>query len=505
MKKLFVLAITMFASLAFSAEVRVALSSAPNNLSPFYSTDANSQNINRLVHVSLVDFNSNMQFQCVACETFNERMEGTKHIINFKLKNGLTFSDGQLVKTQDVVNSWKWYAKDEQINSTFKGAFEPIEDIKVISETEFDIIYKSFSLENLSNLSLLKIIKLKTAPKSEYDALDVIGAGPYVLSKVEPLDVVITPREKNKPTYLFKVVKDETTLALKLINDEVDLSVANISPRKIDWIRKKTKGLTIWERESGNFLYLGMNHKKEFFQDVRVRKALSHLIPREDILKYKLKNTAILATSMFSKAFSDMYRERKVDQHDPKLASKLLEEAGFRKNENGFYEKAGKILEIDWKVSNNKASIEVVEVIKDYFEKSGVKVSITIQEWGTFMSSFKNGKFDMVISQWVGFTGPEMLRFVFHSDNVPPKGGNRISFLNKDFDKAVDLATVELDPVKRIELYKSAEEIVDKQYAYLNLWHPNVVWVGKSCLGNIVLEPNASFIPMLKMEPACGK
>jgi peptide/nickel transport system substrate-binding protein len=121
------------------------------------------------------------------------------------------------------------------------------------------------------------------------------------------------------------------------------------------------------------------------------------------------------------------------------------------------------------------------------------------------MSSFKNGKFDMVISQWVGFTGPEMLRFVFHSENVPPKGGNRISFLNKDFDKAVDLATVELDPAKRIELYKSAEEIVDKQYAYLNLWHPNVVWVGKSCLGNIVLEPNASFIPMLKMEPKCGK
>lgn len=506
LKNIGLLLVCSFVLVNLSAmEVRVALSSAPNNLSPFYATDANSQNINRLVHLSLVDFNSNMQFQCIACETFTEKMEGAKHILVFKLKSDLSFSDGSKITTRDVVQSWMYYAKDENINSTFKGAYEVIEDVRVKDDLNFEIVYKSFSLENLSNLSLLKIVKLKIPPAPEMDALNVIGAGPYVLSEVSPLDIKITPRDTKKVTYLFKVVKDETTLALKLINNEIDLSVANMSPRKVAWLKDKAQNLKIYERESGNFLFLGMNHRKDFFKDVRARKALSHLIPREEILKYKLKGTAKLATSMFSKAFADMYQERAVDEFNPELSHKLLRETGFTKNKNGFYQKDGKVFEIDWKVSNNKASIEIVEVIKNYFEKEGIKVSITIQEWGTFMANFKSGKFDMVISQWVGFTGPEMLRFVFHSENVPPKGGNRIAFINSDFDKAVDLATVELNAKTRIDLYKKAEAIVNREYAYINLWHPNVVWVGKKCLGNLDLEPNASFNPLLNMEPNCGK
>lgn len=112
----------LVSSSLIAAEIRVALSSAPNNLSPFYSTDANSQNINRLVHLSLVDFNANMQFQCVLCESFTERMEGDKHVLVFKLRSGMSFSDGAPVTVRDIVQSWKYFAKDEKINSTFKGA-----------------------------------------------------------------------------------------------------------------------------------------------------------------------------------------------------------------------------------------------------------------------------------------------------------------------------------------------------------------------------------------------
>lgn len=506
LKNIVILLFCVFShSLSFGMQVRVALSSAPNNLSPFYATDANSQNINRLIHLSLVDFNAQMQFQCVACELFSERMEKEKQILVFKLKQNLTFSDGSKITSKDIVQSWRYYAKDEIINSTFKGAYEVIEDIRVIDDYNFEIVYKSFSLENLSNLSLLKIVKLKTAPASEMDALNVIGAGSFVLAEVTPLEIKIVPRGNEKVSYLFKVVKDETTLALKLINNEIDLSVANMSPRKVAWLKNKAGDLKIYERESGNFLFLGVNHRKDFLKDVRTRKALSHLIPREEILKYKLKGTAKLATSMFSKAFADMFQERNVDDYNPKLSHLLLGEAGFLKGADGFYTMNGQVLEIDWKVSNNKASIEIVEVIKNYFEKEGIKVTITIQEWGTFMSNFKSGKFDMVISQWVGFTGPEMLRFVFHSENIPPKGGNRIGFINSEFDKAVDLATVELDSNKRIDLYKKAEAVVNREYAYINLWHPNVVWIGKKCLGELDLEPNASFNPLLKMEPSCGK
>ncbi|MBY0416365.1 MAG: hypothetical protein K2Q18_19475, partial [Bdellovibrionales bacterium] len=85
--------------------INIAISAIPNNLAPFYSTDANSQNINRLVHSALIDFNEKMQFVCIACETYQEKMVGKKHILTFRLKSGLTFSDGSPVTAEDVKKS----------------------------------------------------------------------------------------------------------------------------------------------------------------------------------------------------------------------------------------------------------------------------------------------------------------------------------------------------------------------------------------------------------------
>lgn len=490
-------------------KINIAISAAPNNLNPFFSTDANSQNINRLVHMALIDFNRKMQFECKACVSFEEKIVDGKQILRFKLRQDLTFADGSAVTASDVKNSWQYFAKNEKIKSTFMGAFESIETVTVIDNYNLEIIFTSFSLENLSNLALLKIVKLKNPNSEAMEPTDVIGCGDYLLSDIKPLEIVVTPKDQSKLSFVFKVVKDETTLALKLINKEIDLSVANMSPRKIHWLKTKAKMLTVWDMPSGNYLFMGLNHKREMFKDIRLRKAISLLLPRKEILKYKLKDTAVLSNGMFSPAFADMFEPRAIESHDIAQARQLLKEAGYVKNAKGLLEKNGKILEIDWKVSNNKASIEIVEVIQHFLEQEGFKINLSIQEWGTYMSAFKGGKFDIVVGQWIGFTGPDMLKFVFHSSNIPPKGGNRIGYNNPVFDKVIDAATVETDGAKRIVLYKEAMSLVNDDYAYINLWHPNIIWVGNKCLKNIELEPTGGFYPLLKIEKSseaeCGK
>ncbi len=504
MKILFILTLLICSINLFAKnQINVAISSAPNNLNPFFSTDSNSQNINRLVHISLIDFNKQMQFECVACSTFQERMVDKKQVIRFQLRNDLSFSDGSKVKAGDVYSSWQFYAKNEKIKSTFMGAFEAIEDVIVYDDLNFEIIFKEFSLENLSNLALLKIVKINKSNLEDLGPLDIIGAGDYKLSEIEPLTITVIPRKPELPEFKFKVVKDETTLALKLINKEIDLSVASMSPRKVQYLKNKS-GLKSWEIPSGNYQFLGMNHVKEIFKNRDFRKGLSHLIPREDLLKFKFKDTAVISRGMFSPAFSDFYEEKAVDAFNPEMAKELFLKAGLNYKNKALYFKDQPV-ELDWKVSNNKASIEIAETLKYYFEKTGIKINLTILEWGTFMSAFKGGKFDLIIGQWVGFTGPDMLKFVFHSTNTPPKGGNRTKYSNPDFDKMVDLATVETNKEKRTELYKKSHEIVMNDYAYINLWHPNVIWIGSSCISQIEVEPTGSFSGLRKVKYECGK
>jgi len=42
-------------------------------------------------------------------------------------------------------------------------------------------------------------------------------------------------------------------------------------------------------------------------------------------------------------------------------------------------------------------------------------------------------------------------------------------------------------------------------YASINLWHPNIIWIGRSCLSDINLEPTGSFYPLTTLEKHCGK
>ena len=485
-------------------KINIAISAIPNNLAPFYSTDANSQNINRLVHAALIDFNEKMQSVCIACETYVETMKGNNQVFTFVLRSDLTFSDGSPVTAADVKTSYEYFAKNQNIKSTFLGTYEAIEAVNVLNPKTVEIIFKNFSLENLSNLSLLKIVKILNPNTPIIGPMDIIGCGDYILKKIDPLEIIIEPRAKNKSTLIFKVVKDETTLALKLINKEIDLSVANMSPRKVFWL-KSQPGIKVWERPSGNFQFMGINHKREMFQDIRVRKAFSLLIPRKEILEYKLKNTAVLSVGMFSPAFSDFYIPTEIEKNDVAEARRLLAEAGWKKNKNGILEKNGKMLEVDWKVSNNKASIEVVDVLQHFLEKEGMVVNVSIQEWGTYMSAFKAGKFDVVVGQWIGFTGPDMLRFVFHSENTPPKGGNRTGYSNPVLDALLDKATIETDNIIRTDLYKQAMKMINEDYATINLWHPNIIWIGRSCLSDIKLDSTGSFYPLKTIEKNCGK
>ena len=488
------------------SKVRIAISSAPSNISFFYGADANSQNINRLVHISLTDFDENMTFFCRLCSSFSDKMIGKKHIINFKLKKNIKFWDGSIVKAQDVYNSWQFIAKNKKIKSIYELGFKKIEDIIIKNEFELKIIFKKFNLDNLSDLTLMKIVKINEDDiSSAMDPLKVMGAGEYKFSEIGELEISLEALDRKRPDMVFKVVKDETTLALKLINKEIDLSVASISPRKYLWLKNNVKELSFLESEGTNYQYVGINHKNKYLKEKDFRKALSLLIPREKISKYKMKNTVTLSSSMFSKAFSDFYLGPLVDKYNPKESRRLFSKLGYKKGKEGFLQKDNKRVSLTWRVSNNKNAIETAESIKTYFESEGISINLMVQEWGTFMRNYKSGNFDMVMSQWVGFTGPGLLKYIFHSSTFPLNGANRGYFSNDDFDKLIDLATSEINSKKRNSLYKQALKISNKEYSYLNLWHPNIIWIGRKCLQGIDVQPNGSFLPLLKMVDNCGK
>lgn len=490
-----------FAALASS--IRIGISSFPTNLGPFFSTDSNGQNINRLIHLSLLEFNSEMSFVCRACESFRESIIDGKHHIKFTLRKDLTFWDKSKIKNIDVKNAIEYFIEEEKIKSIFRFAFAKIKQVILIGEYDIELVYDSYSTENLSNLILLKILKFKNNDISDLTYKNIIGAGPYQIEEIKPLSVHLKSIDKKHEDLIFKVVRDETTMVLKLLRGEIDLTVADLEPSKISYLNNK-EGIKFLEKSGTNYKYIGPNHHNWPLTEFNFRKALSLLIPRQEILINDLKEYAELSTGLFSKGFKGYYSTDNIDPYDPILAKKFIEEMGGKLIKN-FYYFNGKPLKLIFMVPNSRSSIRLGRILKEYWEKGGIKIELVTLEWGTYLRNFKNGAYDLVLGQWVGFTGPDMLNFAFNSENIPPKGGNRGYYKNLEVDKLLNEIPVSKNEEDRLEIYRKVIKNTNQDYAYLNLWHPKVVWAMRKCLSDINLYPNGNFLSLLDLKSNCQR
>lgn len=478
----------LYLSLNTSANALVvAISSTPNNLDPHYATDANSQDINRLIHLSLVDIDAKMNQVCRACSKYEELREpGGKHTIRFWIKKGLKFQDGSEVAAHDVVRSTQKLLANR--NAPVPTLFKELRGAKAVSNEIVELNYNKYMPENLTNLSLLKIESAKNSPAGQFKLVSksetqIILQGPY---KIE-----------------FKVVADETTMALKLLNNEVDVIATSMSPRKTQWLGEQ-KGVKLYEIDGTNYVYIAPMLRHPDLKSEKVRKALSHLIPRKELAEYKQKNTVALAEGMFSSAFGDLFLYRGATSYDPEKAKKLLKEDGYEM-ENGRWKKNKRELSLLLKISNKKHIIELANALVPYFESNGVGLRIQASEWGTFYRDLKAGNFDLALGQWVGFVGPDQMGFTFLKESFPPDGANRGFYVDEQFEDFYKKAVDAVDTSTRKAFYKKAyERIVDTE-AYISLWHPKIIWAARECVKKISLYPTGNFLSFENLEHSCQR
>ena len=180
----------------------------------------------------------------------------------------------------------------------------------------------------------------------------------------------------------------------------------------------------------------------------------------------------------------------------------MLQKEGYKKKKAKWYFNDQQV-SLNWRVSNNKATIEIVNLLKDKLTQFGFDIKVSVQEWGTFMKNVKKGNFDLIMGQWIGFTGPDMMRFIWHSESVPPKGANRGHYINPDFDKALDLAASKIDEKVRNSLYKKAQLMAENDFAYLGMWHPNITWIKSKCVKGVKIYPNGGFLGLRDLKLVC--
>lgn len=465
------------------------------SLDPLFSTDANSQYINELIHSALIYIGNDLTPQPYLAEKMKIIDDRT---VEFTLRKNCHFHNGKPVTVEDVKYSIEVFTNPKN-KSPFSAAFSKIIVFTPLGKNSFRIKTAKPEPSLLTDLSLLKIL-----PKGQYDKDKFrnkpIGAGPYSLVKKSLAGIMVTKFDTGclpaPPTnnIQIKVVREELSQFLKLSKGELDIVLNNLDYRKVKKILEgKEKDLTAIVADGVSFSYIGLNFSNTHLKNKKVRKAIYYAIDIDSIIKYKLAGMAKSASSVLSK--DNFYSNKKLKSYKRNVAKakKLLDEAGYFNTENN-----KKVLKLTLKTTTNKLVLENARAIVSQLKEVGIKVDHKSYDWGIFYSDIKARNTEMYLLRWVGITGPEILYEIFHSSQR--KLNNRTEYNNPIMDKYLDMGSSTMNKKERKKAYDKVQEIFLEDLPYIPLWHNKNAVAYRKEIKNVQLHPAGSWISFLKIR-----
>ncbi len=445
--------------------VTLAWKTAPRTIDPRFTIDAYSHYLSDLQNCSLINFNEDGKIVGSLAKSWRWLDNKNLEVI---IKDDILFSDSTKVTAADVKATYEFFHNTKlKKPSPLAAAFKKITKITT-KKNKITFTFLEPDVSFLQNL-MIGIVPKKYAGEEMFSkAGSYSGCGPFILTEVTSAQLTL----KKNPKYnisspakidkvVIKVVKDELTRYAKLQKGEVDIVQDGINREKLAEIDKQVQ-LKVIKKSGLNTTYLGFNMKDPILKKPQVRRAIAHAISRKDIIKYIMKDTAVPAATILTNGSKFYNTKLKNIKHDPALAKKLLDQAGYK----------GKVrFKINYKTTTNTTRIRIAKAIASQLSKVGIKVKVQPLEWGKFKADVEKGQVQMWSLSWVGFKDPDIYRYAFSSESFPPNGGNRGWYKNAELDKILQQAKITSSSQKRVGLYHIAQKIIDRELPYVFLWH----------------------------------
>lgn len=188
-------------------------------------------------------------------------------------------------------------------------------------------------------------------------------------------------------THLESFIKDKELINLKIINGEVDMKAQSLDMASYPVYKEnEAQGNYTVQLPPG---FGGMIYAfnvtspdlvlRQIFQDVRFKQAMSLAINREEINELLYFGLAKPSQAIPSPKTSFVTEEMSqyMAEYDPDKANALLDEMGLTKGNDGFRLRPdGKPLVILMEYAQQAENVKNNELVKDYWEKVGVKVEL---------------------------------------------------------------------------------------------------------------------------------
>ncbi|MNR76683.1 Glutathione-binding protein GsiB precursor [compost metagenome] len=410
----------------------------------------------------------------------------------FKLRPGVTFSDGTPVDAAAVAKNFDTYGLgNKELKQPVSEVVNNYERSEVIDPLTVKFTFKKSSPGFLQGTSVIGsgIVSLSTLalPFEQLgDATKIIGSGPFVVNAEtlgKSLDLKVREDYNWGPAKLEHQGRAYLDEINYIITSEDGVRIGALLAGQADFIRQ-IQAYDEGQVEAQSFtIYApgtrGVNNSIVFrpdnplVADLKVRKALSLAVNRDEILSTIFSKNYPKATSIIaSTAIGYVPQEDKLG-YDPEKAEALLDEAGYKLGADGIRAKDGqKLVLTSYESLPQPQSRAVLQLIAQQWSKLGVKLNVLAGDAGSKVVDELDPLKTPIAVAMVGRADPDVIKSQYYPTNrnvLVQKGGvsDKVKTFSDDkLNEILNEIASQPDNEKRLKAVADAQAyVLDQAYA----------------------------------------
>lgn len=436
--------------------------------------------------------------------------------VTWKLKEGLKWSDGEALTSDDVKFTVEVLSNPDSGALVGTSGFDLITKVETPDATTTVLTYSEPYPGYLDQFAYGLFPRHATGKPEEMSAWawnsKPVVAGPFILSNWESGKRLSFTRNPNYyeagKSYLdevvFEVVPEPAAQTAMMLNGEAQMQLWP-SEFKADYD-------TLLTGKAQQYLIPGIWNMAIDFNlsapfdgdptasaphpilgDIRVRQAIAHAINYQSLQQDVLKGSVSDSTNPFAYGWYKCELPRQFG-YDVEAANKLLDEAGWVMGDDGIrvakgakYAEDGTRLSLELQGYTAFDPLQLTEeFIVENLKAVGIEARIQNYDFSIIFGTFEDnspravGDYDMLIFDRGFTTEPQGYNFdAYHSTRIPtaenPTGGNYFRWINAEVDSALDTAGSSFDIQTRKDAYcKVGQAVLDElPQVYLYLFQDN--------------------------------
>jgi peptide/nickel transport system substrate-binding protein len=409
--------------------------------------------------------------------------------ITYKLRAGVTWSDGAPFTAQDVIFSWRAIMNPAN-NVLTRTGYDQIASMSAPDAHTLVVTLKrpyapavaTFFGPSLAPMSILPAHLLQGLHDINHAPYDVkpVGTGPFVVTEYDPESRVVlvpNPHYWRGPPKLKEIdvllVPDPNTREVMMRTGEADLYYDPPSSQ-VDVLRT-FPDLHVDDETFDEEWYLEFNEQHAPLDDVRVRRAIAESVDRDYVLKAIMNGNADLAESD-QPAFSWAY-DPNVPQvvYDPAAGAALLDSAGWKPAPDGYRYRDGRRLSLVYVSSTGYGDARRYgPIFQSEMKKIGIDVDVKYVPTSILFAAkadggvIENGRFDVAFAGWIGGIDPDDAT-LWTCDQWPPNGDNYSFSCDPRIDAEERIALGSYRTDARKAAYRRVQELIAQDVPVLFL------------------------------------